>query len=179
MLWLLKMSYIFNHRHQLSIKRIDWPKVWEIFKSHYNDVIMSVMASLITSLTIVCLTIYLSGDQRKHQSSASPAFVRGIHRWLMNSPHKGPVTQKMSPLYDVIMLDVIIRWRSYCRRFYFFSINNYVGLKQTRASCRCTISFLCQWTRPGACVFFPVPLQRIKSTWPSLSPCTVINPVLT
>ena len=31
------------------------------------------------------------------------AFVRGIHRWPVNSPHKGPVTQKMSPFDDVIM----------------------------------------------------------------------------
>ena len=36
------------------------------------------MASQITSLTIVYLTVYLGADQRKHQSSASLAFVRGI-----------------------------------------------------------------------------------------------------
>ena len=42
-------------------------------------------------------------DQRKHQSSASPAFVRGIHRWSVNSPHKRPVTRKMFPFDDVIM----------------------------------------------------------------------------
>ena len=40
---------------------------------------------------------------RKHQSSASQAFVRGIHRWPVNSPHKGPVTRKMFPFEDVIM----------------------------------------------------------------------------
>ena len=42
-------------------------------------------------------------DQRKHQSSALLAFVRGIHRWPVNSPHKGPVTRKMFPFDDVIM----------------------------------------------------------------------------
>ena len=42
-------------------------------------------------------------DQRKHQSSASLAFVWGIHRGPVNSPHKGPVTRKMFPLDDVIM----------------------------------------------------------------------------
>ena len=42
-------------------------------------------------------------NQRKHQSSASLAFVRGIHRWPVNSPHKGPVTQKMFAFDDVIM----------------------------------------------------------------------------
>ena len=41
--------------------------------------------------------------QREHQSSASLAFVRGIHRWLVNFPHKGPVTRKMFPFDDVIM----------------------------------------------------------------------------
>ena len=57
---------------------------------HYNDVIMSTMASQITSLTIVYSTIYSGADQRKYQSSASLAFVRGIHRSPVNSPHKGP-----------------------------------------------------------------------------------------
>ena len=47
---------------------------------HYNDVIMSSMASQITSLTIVYPSVYSGVNQRKHQSSASPAFVRGIHR---------------------------------------------------------------------------------------------------
>ena len=39
------------------------------------------MASQITSLTIVYSTVYSCGDQRKYQSHASLAFVRGIHRW--------------------------------------------------------------------------------------------------
>ena len=47
---------------------------------HYDDVIMGTMASQITSLTIVYSTVYSDADQRKHQSSASLAFVRGIHR---------------------------------------------------------------------------------------------------
>ena len=44
--------------------------------------------------------------KEKHQRSASLAFVRGIHRWPVNSPHKWPVTRKMFPFDDVIMLDV-------------------------------------------------------------------------
>ena len=72
------------------------------FTSHYNDVIMSAMASQITSLMVVYLTFYSGADQRKHQSSASLAFVRGIHRWPANSPHKGPVTRKMIQFDDVI-----------------------------------------------------------------------------
>ena len=70
---------------------------------HYNDVIMGAMASQITSLTIVYSAVYSGADQRKHQSSVSLASVRGIHRWPMNSPHKGPVTRKMFPFDDVIM----------------------------------------------------------------------------
>ena len=70
---------------------------------HYGDVIMSTMASQITSITIVYSTVYSCTDQRKHQSSASLAFVRGIHRWPVNSPHKRPVTRKMFPFDDVIM----------------------------------------------------------------------------
>ena len=46
----------------------------------------------------------LYSDQRKHQSSASLAFMRGIHRWPMNFPHKRPVTRKMFPFDNVIML---------------------------------------------------------------------------
>ena len=70
---------------------------------HFNVVIMSAMASQITGLTIIYSTVYSGVDQRKHQSSASLAFVRGIHRWPVNSPHKGPVTGKMFPFDDVIM----------------------------------------------------------------------------
>ena len=70
---------------------------------HYNDVIMSGMASQITSLTIVYSGVYSGVYQRKHQSSASLAFVRGIHRWPMNSPHKGPVTRKVFSFDDGIM----------------------------------------------------------------------------
>ena len=70
---------------------------------HYSDVIMGAMASQITSLTFVYQTVYSGVDQRKHHSSASLAFVRGIHRWPVNSPHKRPVTRKMFPFDDVIM----------------------------------------------------------------------------
>ena len=72
-------------------------------RSYYNDVIMDSMASQITSLTIVYSAVYSGADQRKHESSSSPAFVRGIHRGPVNSPHKWPVTRKMFPFDDVIM----------------------------------------------------------------------------
>ena len=72
--------------------------------AHYDDVIMGTIASQITSLTSVYSTVYSGADQSKHQSSASLAFVWGIHRGPVNSPHKWPVTRKMFPFDDVIML---------------------------------------------------------------------------
>ena len=98
---------------------------------HYNDIIMSAMASQITSPTIVYPTVNSGTAQTKHQSSASLFFLRGIHQWTVNSPQKlmasnaknvsirwchhviclwpvnslqkGPVTRKKFPLDDVIM----------------------------------------------------------------------------
>ena len=72
--------------------------------------ITSTMASQITSLAIVYSTVYSGADQRKHQSSASLALVRGIHRRPVNSPHKWPVTRKMFPFDDVIMTLKCFDW---------------------------------------------------------------------
>ena len=69
---------------------------------------MDEIASQITSLTIVYSAVYLDADQRKHQSSASLAFVRGIHRGPVNSPHKWPVTRKMFPFDDVIIKNTLV-----------------------------------------------------------------------
>ena len=76
---------------------------------------MSTITSKITSFTIVYSTVYSGADQRKHQSSASLAFVRGIHRGPVNSPHKWPVTRKMFPFDDVIMTcETIKHMPSFC-----------------------------------------------------------------
>ena len=64
---------------------------------------MGAIAFQITSLTIVYSTLYWGSDQSKHQSSASLAFVWGIRREPVNSPHKWPVTRKMFPFDYVIM----------------------------------------------------------------------------
>ena len=66
------------------------------------------LASQITSLMIFYSSVYSGADQRIKQSSASMAFVRGIHRWPVNSLHKWSVTLKMFPSYDVIMIMEII-----------------------------------------------------------------------
>ena len=63
--------------HSLSIRKL--------FVSHYGDVIMGTIASQISSHTIVYSTVYSDADQRKHQSSASLAFVWGIYRGPVNS----------------------------------------------------------------------------------------------
>ena len=104
---------------------------------HYNDIIMTAMPPQITSVSIVCATVCSGGDQRKYQNSASLAFVRGIHRWLVNSLPKGPVTWKMFPFDDTIMsimhfLNMIyiciwliarsLLWSIYCFNVYIFWI---------------------------------------------------------
>ena len=60
---------------------------------HYSNFIMIAMASQITGVSIVYSTVFSGADQRKHQSSASLAFVRGLRRWPVKSPHKRPVTR--------------------------------------------------------------------------------------
>ena len=85
---------------------------------HYIDVIMGAIAFKITSLTIVYSIVQSDADQRKHQSSASLAFVRGIRRGPVNSPHKGPVTRKMFPFDDVIMIFCV----SFAQRCTFYQL---------------------------------------------------------
>ena len=65
---------------------------------------MGAIAPQIISLTLVYSAVYSGADQRKHQSPASLAIVRGIHRGPVNSPHKWTVRRKMFPFDDVIML---------------------------------------------------------------------------
>ena len=65
---------------------------------------MSMMESPITGVSIVYSIVCSGADQRKHQSSASLAFVRGIHRGPVNSPYQRPVTWKIFPFGDVILM---------------------------------------------------------------------------
>ena len=57
---------------------------------------MSSMASQISGLSTVCSAACSGADQRKHQSSASLAFVSGIHRWPVDSPHRASNTENDS-----------------------------------------------------------------------------------
>ena len=99
---------IYHEFIELRVLRFSKFFIW-----HYNDVTKGAMASQITSLTIVYSTVYSGADQRKHQSSASLAFVRGIHRWPVSSPHKGPVTRKMFPFDDVIIIRIRLSSEQY------------------------------------------------------------------
>ena len=102
-----ELSYINPYSSGLIHWRVVWMYCSSTINPHtaknYDDVIMSAIASQITSLTIVYSTVYSDADQRNYQSSASLAFVWGIHRGPVNSPHKWPVTRKMFPFDDVIM----------------------------------------------------------------------------
>ena len=80
-----------------AIKTAEW-------HTHYNDVIIGALASQSISLTIVYSSVYSGAVKKTHQSSAPTAFVRGIHRWALNYPHKWPVRRKMFPFDDVIIV---------------------------------------------------------------------------
>ena len=68
---------------------------------------MTMLASQINSLTVVYSIVYSGVNQRKHQSSASLAFVREIHRGPVNFPHKWPVTRKMFPFDELLSLHAL------------------------------------------------------------------------
>ena len=73
---------------------------------------MTTMVSQITSLTVVYSIGYSDADQRNPQNSASLAFVGRIHRWPVNSPHKGTVKRKIFP-FDIVIIEI---------KFYFMDI---------------------------------------------------------
>ena len=77
---------IWRRKHVLSLqwRRNQRDGVSNHEPNHYIDVIMTTIASQITSLTFVYSAVYWDADQRKHQSSASLAFVWGTHRdrWI-------------------------------------------------------------------------------------------------
>ena len=92
---------------------------------------MGTMASQITSLTIVYSTVYSGADQRKHQTSASLAFVWGIHRRPVNSPHKWPVTRKK----------VSIWWRHHV--IYIAEVTDITAENKLKGYCGgCTVAIL-------------------------------------
>ena len=102
--WILSIYVIKWALHIYALLHVYVNREGILMLMRYSDVIMDAMASHITSLTIVYSTVYSGADQRKHQSSASLAFVWAIHRRPVNSPHRWPVTRKLFPFDDVIMV---------------------------------------------------------------------------
>ena len=91
-----------HHHHKGLVTRKTIPR------HRYSDVIMTAMTSQITGIPIVCSTVCSGAYQGKYQSSAWLAFVKGIHRSPVDSPHKGPVTRKMLLFDDVIMSSLLL-----------------------------------------------------------------------
>ena len=91
-------DWLLLHCHLASLEAILGNK-----GKYCSDVIMGTMASQITGVSKVYSTFCSGANQRKHQNSASRAFVRGIHRSPKNSPQKKPITRKMFSFDDVIM----------------------------------------------------------------------------
>ena len=81
---ILHQSLLQLTRNQCKCKMAQHTKRMKMYIIHYDGVIMTTMTAQITSLTVVYSTVYSVANQRKHQSSASLAFVRGIHRdrWI-------------------------------------------------------------------------------------------------
>ena len=119
-------------RHTLNIiQYVDGFVVFCFNLIHDSDVIVSAVS--VTGVSIVCWIFCSGADQRKHQSSASLAFVRGTHR----SPHKGRVTRKMFPFDDAIMslnfLGELSTFAELCILSHFIPLGCFVWLPQ------------CQW----------------------------------
>ena len=76
-------------------KNMRWQQIWARDKLRQN-------------LHHHCLLNRLFGQIKENLKAprASPAFVRGIHRSPVNSPHKLPITRKMFPFDDVIICKV-------------------------------------------------------------------------
>ena len=135
-IWTKKLCYMLNISHAFIVFYCCL-----ISADHQSDVIMGATASQITSLTIVYSTVYPDADQRKKiKSSASLAFVRGLQRALVNSPHKGPVTRKMVSFDDVIMHTHILQdhFTDFCHEWgdiYITSLYKHEKTMQTKTMC--------------------------------------------
>ena len=58
----------------------------------------------ITGVLIIYWTICSGANERKHQNSASLAFVRGIHQWITSElPAQSASNAAMFPFYNAIM----------------------------------------------------------------------------
>ena len=124
---------------------------------------MSAIASEITTLTIVYSTVYSDADQRKHQSSASLAFVWGIHRdrWIPRTKGqlRGKCFHLMTSSCDVLMRHLL--WSIEVSRFW-WAIPKNVILKNV---------FMCKEpSAHGYCISWTVKFEdrwviKIRCEW--------------
>ena len=55
----------------------------------------------------LCVQQLVRNNNKKNQNSAYCPFVKGIHQWLVDSPRKGPVMQKLFPCHNQHLHDYI------------------------------------------------------------------------
>ena len=145
----------------------------DIVVPHYSDVMMGTMASQITSLAIVYSIVYSGADQRKHQSSASLAFVRGIHRWPMNSPQQGPVTRKNFQWMMSSWKEQIVRVVSQYRQSYAGGPSNQCGAMWTEHVPNLNtrnIWILVWYILPSVCLGISQPSQLFYAIYEAVFP---------
>ena len=129
--------------------------------NHKVIMVTSLWPSQITSLTIVFSTFYSDADQRKHQSPASLAFVRGIHRSPVNSPHNWPVTRKMFPFDNVIMY-IRLMFAHSIRSFWVITSYVYYPLFYNTMLVLATQGFVLCLKKGNAC--FPTRIIKVDQT---------------
>ena len=115
------------------------------------------MPSQIISVSTVNSTVCSGRDQRKHQSSTSVALVRGIHRWPMDSPHRGPIMRKVFPFNDIIM-----------------SLHHYAVLLQSAELPQLELHL--QWTQQPTSHFSSLPpLDKMATSLADIFKCIFLN----
>ena len=110
-MWILSKSIIYYHNQFIKLYMLHIQhKSYESLQWNHMDG----MTCQITGKFTVCSTASSGVHQIKHQILALLACVRGIHRWPVGSPHKGPVTQKMFLFDDVTVMydtDIFLLWK--------------------------------------------------------------------
>ena len=141
---------------------------WHHRTWHYSIAMISAMVSHITGVSIVWSIVCSGTDQGNHQSYASWAFVSGNHRWLVISPHKGPVKRKTFPLDDVIMIRIgfshglsslqyqIITWTNNAALLFGpfgkIAITEYIYIYINVHSKKCVWKYVCHFVHLSYCL---------------------------
>ena len=92
-----------NRTSHIWVSRTDIYLVVQHMQHHYTDVIITTIASQITSFTLVYLIVYSGADKKKTSKLCVTSHCAGKSPGPVNSPHKWPVTRKMFPFDDYIM----------------------------------------------------------------------------